>query len=52
VVPRLSYASVEDAFLALARASHVVNAVENWRRIVGEAVEGIKVRAYDLDVLA
>ncbi len=43
VVPRLSYASVEDVFLALAKASHMVNAVENWRRIVGDAVEGFKV---------
>eukprot|EP00884_Botryococcus_braunii_P013087 jgi/Botrbrau1/2177/Bobra.101_2s0015.1 len=43
VVPRLSYASVEDVFLALAKASHMVNAVENWRRIVGDAMGGIKV---------
>lgn len=47
-MPRLSYASVEDAFLELANASHLRIAVESARRYVSE---GIRVREINTSLL-
>jgi hypothetical protein len=44
VVPRLSYASVEDAFLELVHSSPVRNAAQSFTRMVNEKLEGLKVR--------
>lgn len=45
VVPRLSYASVEDAFLELVHSSPVRNAAQTFTRMVNEKLEGLKVRS-------
>lgn len=45
VVPRLSYASVEGAFLDLVNSSPVRNAATSFGRKVTQAFEGLKVQA-------
>jgi len=44
VVPRLSYASVEEAFLELAAASPVRSAAQSLGRRVTSTLEGLKAR--------
>ena len=46
MVPRLSYASVEEAFLELAAASPVRSAAESLGRHVTSTLEGLKARPF------
>lgn len=46
VVPRLSYASVEGAFLDLVNSSPVRNAAASLSRKVTNTLQGLKVRTW------